>query len=46
MQKSHKIMKMQVLATSEKEEPDAENIRGVSLAAVKRTAVQVNRQPL
>jgi hypothetical protein len=32
--------------TLEKANPDRENIRGLSLAAVKRTTVQVTRQPL
>jgi hypothetical protein len=33
-------MKMQMSATSEKAKPDVENIRGLSVMAVKRTAVQ------
>jgi hypothetical protein len=41
-----KIMKMQMFATSEKVKPDTENIRGLSLVAVKRKNVQVTRQPL
>jgi hypothetical protein len=35
-----------MFATSEEEKPDAENERGLNLAAVKRTTVQVTRQPL
>jgi hypothetical protein len=38
-------MKMQMFATSEKAKPDAENIRGLSLVAVKCAAVQVSRYP-
>jgi hypothetical protein len=45
-QKSYKITKMQMFATSEQEKPGTENIRGLNLAAVKRTGVQVTRQPL
>jgi hypothetical protein len=33
-------------ATSEKAKPDTENIRGLNLAAVKSTTVQLTRQPL
>jgi hypothetical protein len=43
---SYKIMKMQMFTTSEKAKPDTENISGLNLAAVKRTTVQVTRQPL
>jgi hypothetical protein len=39
-------MKTQMFATSEKVKPDIENVRGLSLAAVKRMTVQVTRQPL
>jgi hypothetical protein len=42
--KSYKIMKIQLFATWEKAKPDTENIKGLSLAAVKRTTVQVARQ--
>jgi hypothetical protein len=35
-----------MFATSEKAKPDTENIRGLNLAAVKRTTVQVTRLPL
>jgi hypothetical protein len=45
-QKSYKIIKMQMFATSEKAKPDTGNIRCLSLAAVKRTAIQVTWQPL
>jgi hypothetical protein len=45
-QRLYKIKKMPMFAISEKAKPDTENIRGLSLAAVKRTAVQVTRQPL
>jgi hypothetical protein len=44
--RSYKITKMQMFATSEKEKPDTENIRGLNLAAAKRTTVQVTRKPL
>jgi hypothetical protein len=36
-------MKMEMLATSEKVKPNTENVRGLNLVAVKRTAVQVTR---
>jgi hypothetical protein len=39
-------MDIQMFVTSEKAKPDTENIRGLSLAAVQRTTVQVTRQPL
>jgi hypothetical protein len=39
-------MKMQMNATSEKAKPGKENIRSVSLEVVKRTTVQVTKQPL
>jgi hypothetical protein len=39
-------MKTEMFATSEKVKPNIENIRGLSLAAVKRTSVQVTMQPL
>jgi hypothetical protein len=42
-QKSYKIMKMQMFATLDKAYPDKGNIRGVNLAAVKHTAVQMAR---
>jgi hypothetical protein len=44
--RSYKIMKMQMFALSEKVKPDTENTRGLGLAAVKRTTIQVTRQPL
>jgi hypothetical protein len=37
---------MQMTAILGKAKPDTENIRGLNLAAVKRTAVQVSRLPL
>jgi hypothetical protein len=40
---SYKIMKMQMFATSEKVKPDIGNIRGLILAVVKHTIVQVIR---
>jgi hypothetical protein len=39
-------MRMNMLATSDKEEPDTENIRGLNLAVVKLTTVQVTKLPL
>jgi hypothetical protein len=42
-QKLYKIMKMQMSAILGKAKPDTENIRGLNLAAVKRTTVQVSR---
>jgi hypothetical protein len=45
-QKSYKTMKMQMFATLDKANPDTENTRGLNLAAVKHTTVQVNRLPL
>jgi hypothetical protein len=45
-QRSYKITKMQMFSTSKKEKPDTEDIRGFKLAEVKRTIVQVTRQPL
>jgi hypothetical protein len=41
-----KFMYMQMFATSENVKADTENIRGLSLAAVKHTTVQVTRPPL
>jgi hypothetical protein len=35
-----------MFAASEEEKPDTENIRGLSLAAIKSKAVEVTRQPL
>jgi hypothetical protein len=40
-QRPYKITKMQMFTTSEEETPDIENIRGLNLASVKRTTVQV-----
>jgi hypothetical protein len=39
-------MKMQMFATLDKANPDTGNIRGINLAAVKHTTVQVTRLPL
>jgi hypothetical protein len=36
-------MKMQLFATLDKANPDTGNIRGLNLAAVKNTTVQVSR---
>jgi hypothetical protein len=41
--KSTEIMKMQMFATLDKAKPDTENIRGLNLAAVMCTTVQVSR---
>jgi hypothetical protein len=45
-QKSYKIMKMSMFATSDKAKPDTESIRGLYLAAVRHATVQVTRMPL
>jgi hypothetical protein len=45
-QKSHEIMKMQMFAILDEAQPDTENIRGLNLATVKRTTVQVTKMPL
>jgi hypothetical protein len=37
---------MLMFATSKKMKPDTENIKGLSLAVVKRTTVKVTGQPL
>jgi hypothetical protein len=42
-QKSYKIMKMKMFATLDKANLDTRNIRGLNLAAVKHTTVQVTR---
>jgi hypothetical protein len=42
-QKSYKIMKMQMSAILGKAKPNTEKIRGLNLAAVKHTTVQVSR---
>jgi hypothetical protein len=42
-QKSYKIMKMQMFATLDKANRDTGNKRGLNLAAVKHTTVQVTR---
>jgi hypothetical protein len=42
-QKLYEIMKMQMSIILGKANPDTENIRGLNLAAVKRTTVQASR---
>jgi hypothetical protein len=42
-QKSYKIMKMKMFATLDKANRDTGNIKGLNLAAVKNTTVQVTR---
>jgi hypothetical protein len=42
-QKSYRIIKMQIFATSDKVNPDTGNIRGLNLAATKHTTVQLTR---
>jgi hypothetical protein len=42
-QNSHKIMKMKMFATLDKANPNTGNIRGLNLAAVKHTTLQVTR---
>jgi hypothetical protein len=42
-QKSYKIMKMKMFATLDKANRDIGNIKGLNLAAVKQTTVQVTR---
>jgi hypothetical protein len=44
--RSQRIVKMQMFATLYKAKPDTGNIRGLILAAVKHTTVQVTRLPL
>jgi hypothetical protein len=39
-------MKMQIFATRDKVKSDTENVRGLNLAAVRLTAVQVTELPL
>jgi hypothetical protein len=39
-------MRMNMFAAEDKAKPDTENIRGLNLAAVKLTTVQVIRHPL
>jgi hypothetical protein len=39
-------MKMQIFATLEKVKPGTENIKGLSLAVVKLTTIQLTMQPL
>jgi hypothetical protein len=45
-QKSYKIMRMNMFAAQDKAKPDMENIKGLNLAAVKLTIVQVTKLPL
>jgi hypothetical protein len=45
-QRSYKIMITKVFAILDKAKPDVESIRGLNLAAVKHTTVQVTRLPL
>jgi hypothetical protein len=45
-QKSYKIMKIQMFAILDKAKPDTENIRGLNLATVKHTMVEVIGLPL
>jgi hypothetical protein len=45
-QKSYKIMITKMFAPVDKAKPVTENIRGLNLAAVKHTTVQVTRLPL
>jgi hypothetical protein len=45
-QKPHKIMRMNMFAIEDKVKPDIENIRGLNLAMVKPTTVQVIKLPL
>jgi hypothetical protein len=44
-QKSSKIMKMKMFVTLDKARPHTQNIRGLNLAAVMCTTVQVSRLP-
>jgi hypothetical protein len=44
-QKSYKIMIMKMFAILYKAKPDIESIRGLNLAAVMHTTVQVTRLP-
>jgi hypothetical protein len=44
-QKSYKIMIMKMFAILDKAKPDIESIRGLYLAAVMHTTIQVTRLP-
>jgi hypothetical protein len=44
--KSYKIMRMNMFEVWDKAKPDIENIRGLNLAVVKLTTVQVTKLPL
>jgi hypothetical protein len=39
-QKSYKITRMKMFSVQDKAKPDTENIRGLNLAAAKRTSVE------
>jgi hypothetical protein len=43
MQRSYKIMRMNMFTAQGKVKPDIENIRGLNLVAVKLTTVQVTK---
>jgi hypothetical protein len=45
-QKSQKFMRKQMFAVYDKAKPDTENIRGLNLAVVSLTTVQVTKLPL
>jgi hypothetical protein len=45
-QKSYRITKMPIFATLDKANPDTGNLRGLNLAALKHTTVQVIKLPL
>jgi hypothetical protein len=45
-QKSYKVMLTKIFATLDKAKSVTENTRGLNLAAVKHTTVQVSRLPL
>jgi hypothetical protein len=45
-QKSYKIIRKNTFTVQDKAKPDTENIRGLNLAEVKPTTVQVTRVPL
>jgi hypothetical protein len=42
-QKSYEIMTVKMFETLDKAEPNTQNIRGLNLAAVKRTTAQVSK---
>jgi hypothetical protein len=45
-QKSYKTVILNIFATLDEAKPETENVRGLNLAAVKHTTVQVTRLPL